>query len=128
MNRGQWKSVYRDLRLMSAQDRDISRHSYGARGRGHFAARLMHGGTYWTVKYVRGGYGESSGLSCLPSIIRDRSTSSRIEDALTWARHFRLEAQKSYNAKGQKLAAARACIADARAIRLSGSIFHAIAA
>lgn len=114
MTRTEWLSLYRELRVMSAHTLATCNGSVGA---------IKHGSTYWTIKH-----GRHAGLTVYPSIIRDRSTCSRIDDALGWAMHYRRLAKKERHVKRNHVAAALACIGDAREIRLSSSVFHAIAA
>lgn len=115
MNRDTWKTLYRRMRK--------------AAGNGTQAAMIDHGGTYWTVEFTA--QGRDTGLRLVPSIIRDRAPSARIADELEWTRRFRLEAKThrrngSYYAQSARnsIAGAKACIADCRDIRLSGSALH----
>ena len=116
MNRSEWKAFSQALRTRNQR-------TFGTACRIELA-HVKHGCTYWTVRHQR----TVGGLACYPSIIRDRSTCSRIDDALAWAAHYRQLVSRERHMRRQRLAAARACIADAREIRLSGSVFHQIAA
>ncbi len=118
MNRNEWVSLYRQLRLGSRNKRQ----SWDM-------ANVMHGGTYWTIKHVRRMNNDTAqGLIVYPSIIRDRAPSARINDWLLAVTDFRRDYRKAYSARHKAMAldAMRACIADAREVRLSASIFHAI--
>lgn len=107
MTRNEWKAFSQALRA-------AKRYELG---------HIKHGFTHWSIKHSR-----NIGFRCYPSIIRDRSTCSRIDDALAWSAHYRQLAKRERHMRRQHIAAARACIADAREVRLSGSIFHQIAA
>lgn len=125
MIRSEWNAFHQALRSKSREHK-AKDHRFGALRRWEYGDHIMHGFTYWTVRHMRGE--GAFGLACYPSIIRDRSTCSRIDDALAWAAHYRQLAKRERHMRRQHLAAARSCIADAREIRLSGSIFHQIAA
>lgn len=125
MNRDQWKAFSRALRVKSREHK-AKDHRFGALRHWMFMDHVNHGFTIWTIRHERGA--GHVGLSCYPSIIRDRSPSSRIDDALDWAAHYRMLARKERHLRRNHIAAARACIADAREVRVCASIFHAIAA
>ncbi len=119
MTRPEWIVIYREMRSAT-------------RKAGYAAPACVrwynHGGTYWTFRHDRSGFDAS------PSIIRDRATGQRIACELHFAAEFRCKALqalrgRSYGASAATLIkAAKMCVADARAIRLAGSVFHAIAA
>lgn len=118
MNRNEWKTLYRRMR----SNRRAGKYSQ--------SEMLDHGRTYWTAHLFANG--SDKGLHLAPSIIRDRSITSRVASELAWARRFRLEARNhrrngtyyaphAYNS----IKGAKACLFDGRTIRLDGSIFHA---
>lgn len=135
MDRHEWKLAYRELRVMARDSKAISIRANGPRvAQGWHAIRLQHGGTYWTVKFVAA-YGDDRGLHAYPSIIRDRATWARHAAEMNWTAQFRAKALRfryrgeyAAHERGRAIIAAKSCIADARAIRLAGSAFHAIAA
>ena len=119
MNRHDWKTLFRYMR--------------SNRRAGKYAQSEMvhHGGTYWTVHLFANG--SDKGLHVAPSIIRDRSTLSRVVDELAWSRRFRLEAAThkrngSYYAghAANSIRGAKECLNDCRRTRLDGSLFHAL--
>ncbi len=117
MNRAEWKELSRRLR--------------GKRGDAVRSELVMHGGTYFTVSFVP--RGTDKGMHCNPSIIRDRSTESRLADSLDWTRCYRADMVRhrrngSYFATHARNAflAAVACIGDCRAIRTAASVFRTL--
>lgn len=77
-------------------------------------------GTYWSVAKVHGKF------RALPSIIRDRSPRQRGAEDLKYAAIYRSNARQWSRNSAERaigIASARACVAEARAIRLSASAF-----
>ncbi|QPC87127.1 hypothetical protein GA830_10515 [Mesorhizobium sp. NBSH29] len=77
-------------------------------------------GTYWSVAKIHGV------VRVLPSIIRDRSPRQRGAVDLAWAvtyREIALRWSRNSAERSMSIASARACIADARAARLTASAF-----
>lgn len=125
LSRDDWRAAYRALRVLA---RDNFK-----RGKNVTLLSIMHGGTYWTVyrDAVARPYAETR---VYPSIIRDRAPTSRIAHELAWAAEYRRRAiaagrmNFAATVKPREIEAARACIADARSIRLSASAFYGVTA
>lgn len=117
MNRTEWKALFSDMRKAGQKEAVQS-------------IMLHHGSTYWTAHYMRSG--SDKGLHLSPSIICDRSLSSRIAEELAWARQYRHEAachkrngaywagNAANSIKGAKL-----CITSAALMRISAGSRHA---
>lgn len=114
MNRQDWKTAYGHARQL-AKGKD---------------GLLTVGAEFFTMLQ-----GVPHGRVLHPSIIRDRSVSSRVAEALFWARQYRLSASKrgkagtyfAFHAAHDK-EGARACIQEARAICGAKSAFQTIPA
>lgn len=118
MNRLEWKALHRNARLRAKSIAQIDRH-----GRGMCRMRLDHGFTWFNLDCERIG-NRPACVTIQPAIIRDRSIATRIAAELEWSRYFRTRREYGSIDRQRNHNAARSCIADARAIRLSASKFH----
>ncbi len=119
MNRQEWKAMSRAIRSHTRSIAELSR------GRHVSRMRLDHGVTWFNVDHIREP-GKPACIEVRPAIIRDRSVSSRIAAELEWSRYFRTRRDYIADLRQRNHNAARACIADARAIRLAASPFQGI--
>lgn len=117
MNRDEWKALHRDARQQAKSIAAIDRRN----PRGNCRKLIGHGGTWFNVDVVRDGATVSTTVQ--PAIIRDRSPSARIAAELAWSRFFLSRRLPGSLGRERDHNAARACIADARAIRLGASLF-----
>lgn len=122
MNRTEWKALHHAMR---AKWRDTRRGLETI-----ISEPFAHGGTWWHLTRRRNAVSGKMETLAAPRVIRDRSPIARAADEFGWARHYKGEARKAYapGMRPRALQAARACIADARAILAGRSAFHALPA
>ncbi len=120
MTRPEWKALYRAARADTQSPALSWRNS-----RNVARVRIDHGFTWFNLSVVRE-HGKPVSVTVQPAIIRDRSIQARIAAELEWARYFRTRRGPGFVGNPRDIDAARACVADARAIRLSASCFQKV--
>ena len=119
MTRPEWKALHREARSLARNIASIDKRN----PRGSARLRIDHGATWFNLDCVKEP-GKPASVTVQPAIIRDRPITTRIAAELEWSRFFRTRPAYGAHERRRNIDAASACVADARSIRLSASIFQ----